>query len=115
MAGTNGTSLPAALGTRVPQLAAWLTQHGVDFLLGGGGQFVQMYLVDRLARRHRIGVPEHPADHGCVSTRRSDADEPRSGRMRWRMTAGAALAAGAIAAAGFLSLNRVSEFLYYQF
>jgi alginate O-acetyltransferase complex protein AlgI len=114
MVGANGTSLPSAVAARFPGLAAFASQYGVEFTLGAGGQFVQMVCWIALLTVIALACPN--TQQLMASYRPGlDAREAPPARLRWRLTVGAAIAGGAIAAAGVLSLNRVSEFLYYQF
>ena len=109
MAGLNGVALPAAIGSRLPQLA----ELGVAFDLGGGTRFVAawawivaLFLVARFAPNTQeiMGRFEPALDHDGSSARRG-----------WRPTRGWALASASIAVLGVLSLAQVSEFLYFQF
>jgi hypothetical protein len=114
MLGLNGIAVPAAIGFYAPSLLEKLSQHGVEIVLGGGGQFLQMYSwiivlatiaflfpnTQEVMARYKPGI---------------GAPSPSRSLYEWRLTPTNAAIAAVIAAAAFLSLNHVSEFLYYQF
>jgi len=116
MAGANGTSVPYALASRLPAAAAWLQAHGVDLSLGGGAQFLQLWAglaslafiafvcpnTQQIMRLYRPGL-------GAVEA------PTMLGSLQWRPSRAAAIVVALLAVVGFLSLDRVSEFLYYQF
>jgi D-alanyl-lipoteichoic acid acyltransferase DltB (MBOAT superfamily) len=114
MTGYHGVALPAAFASRMPAVADWMTRHGVDFSLGGGGQFLQMYAGIAVLAVIALALPN---TQELLARFRPGLGAPAAGvtLLEWRLTPARAIAAGALAAAGFLSLNRVSEFLYYQF
>ena len=114
MAGRHGVALPAAVAARMPAVGEWLARHGVDFALGGGARFVQTYAAVAALAAIALAAPN---TQQLMARFRPGLGAPAAGqtRLEWRLTPARAWAAGLLAAAGFLSLNRVSEFLYYQF
>ncbi|BBE35469.1 MBOAT family O-acyltransferase [Sphingosinicella microcystinivorans] len=114
MAGLNGVSLPAALFARLGPLRSGLETLGVEASVGGGGVFVATWLwiiilfalarfapsTQQIMGRYRPGLGFEAA----VAV-----------RLSWRPAVRWAMFTGALAAAGLLALNQVSEFLYFQF
>jgi D-alanyl-lipoteichoic acid acyltransferase DltB (MBOAT superfamily) len=114
MAGLRGVALPAIVGTALPGLGSWLDAHGVRLTLESGSEFVAMYggigvasfVAFFLPNTQQIMTRYRPALGSCRLPVTS---------FQWRPTVTFGAIAGALAAAGFMSLHRVSEFLYYQF
>jgi D-alanyl-lipoteichoic acid acyltransferase DltB (MBOAT superfamily) len=114
MAGLNGVALPVAYTSLLGPVAAVLEGLGVQFKLGGGAQFMSMYLwivvlggiaflfpnTQELMREHEPAL---------------DYASPYSGRIRWSPSGAWGVVIAALAACGVLSLARQSEFLYFQF
>jgi D-alanyl-lipoteichoic acid acyltransferase DltB (MBOAT superfamily) len=114
MAGQNGAAFPEAVAMHFPSLAGTLSWFGMKFTPGGGGDFLRMCVwlaillaiifltpnTQQILARYRPGL---------------GAPDPVSCRLSWTPSRGWAVACAIVAAMGFLSLHRVSEFLYYQF
>jgi hypothetical protein len=115
MAGMHGVALPNAIAVHLPTAAPLLERIGVQFKLGGGGEFVRMYAW--IAALLAI-VFLAPNTQEIMARFRPGLDAaPRLAPawLQWRPTAAWAIGCAIVAGCGFLSLHRVSEFLYYQF
>ncbi len=123
MAGANGIALPNAVAVRLGPGWEVLQRLGIGSYLGGGSDFVSMWLwiavllpvallcpntQEIVARIRRVPEPHHSAVVEPVS-------DPAGRRLAWRPTPAWAVASGVVAAVGVLSLTGVSEFLYFQF
>ena len=114
MAGLNGVSLPAAIFDAWPELKPALLQAGVQSSLGGGGQFASTWLwiialsciVFLAPNTQEIMRRFEPA---------LDYAARGASRIAWRPSRAWMVGMAVIAACGVTSLNRVSEFLYFQF
>jgi alginate O-acetyltransferase complex protein AlgI len=116
MAGFNGVSLPAALGTYLgPSTHAALERLGVAFHLGGGAHFVFQYSWIVALLPLVMLAPNTQEILGRFQPALNFRGPPASAHLAWRPTAGWAALVAAITACGLLSLTRASEFLYYQF
>jgi alginate O-acetyltransferase complex protein AlgI len=114
MAGLNGVSLPTAIFARLGPLRSGLETLGVEASIGGGGVFIAAWLwiiilfalarfapnTQQIMGRYRPGLGFEAAE---------------AVRLSWRPAVRWAMFTGALAAAGLLALNQVSEFLYFQF
>lgn len=116
MAGFNGVALPQAFADRLP----WLTQLGgpiqLQFYLGGGGRFVELWMwvvlaasiaffapnTQEIMRRVRPALPSDIFNGPWIP-------------LVWKPRLAWAIGIGVLAAIGFLSLSNPSEFLYFQF
>jgi D-alanyl-lipoteichoic acid acyltransferase DltB (MBOAT superfamily) len=115
MAGAHGFTLPDAFVYRLSSFATVLTHLGLRFTPGGGAAFVKtcawiavlLPVVFLWPNTQEIMSRFRPALGATL------AAIPRW--QRWSPRAGWAAFAGVVAAAGLLSLNRHSEFLYFQF
>ena len=116
MAGVHGVALPAGLAAYLGlDLRGMLAGWGVAFPLGGGSRLVFQYLWILVLLPLVMLAPNTQEILG----RFEPALGLRGGnvltRFALRLTPGWGALAGAVTAAGLLSLSRVSEFLYYQF
>lgn len=118
MVGINGVSLPEAFAPIFGGSRGALGALGVEFSLGGGGQFVSTYgwvialgLVVFLApNTQEIMRRWRPAlDDVRVAGNRTTVWPAWSPSVRW------ALLMSLVVIAGILSLSHPSEFLYFQF
>jgi D-alanyl-lipoteichoic acid acyltransferase DltB (MBOAT superfamily) len=120
MLGGFGLTLPDAIGLRIGSLKPWLENAGVVFSLGGGSRFVETWgwtlfaafvafalpNTQQITRRFDPALDARPASRQGSERMASFEFEPS---RRW------ALLLGLLAVASLLSLNRPSEFLYFQF
>jgi hypothetical protein len=118
--GLNGAAIPAAILTRLDMLQPLTEALHIGTFLGGGANFIANYLwiaaaafitfafpnTQELLRRYVPALPDS-----------RQAKQPAFALipLRWKPTAGWAIAIGLAGAAGALSLTRPSEFLYFQF
>jgi alginate O-acetyltransferase complex protein AlgI len=125
MAGLNGVALPAGFAAYLGPLPALLGRIGIEFTLGAGMNFILNYLwiaalfviVFFLPNSQQFMSRHDP------SLLSADPTNPRSPlpfplpqyRLHWLPARSWALAMGAMGALGLLTLNRVTEFLYFQF
>ena len=122
MIGLHGVALPDALGRSLGPVRTWLEASGVAFTPGGGRRFVAAWSwvvtlglvaffwpnTQTLMRRYK------PALDLPRGETLDTVPAPLS-RLVWAPRKSWALVCGIVAAACLLSLNRVSEFLYFQF
>jgi alginate O-acetyltransferase complex protein AlgI len=116
MAGFDGLSLPAGLLAQLGALGEWLTSHGVlADPMSGGRQFlhalawIAALLAIALAAPNSLDLMRsfEPALHFQAA--------PAPQRFAAALTLPWALLLGSLLLAGMVSLNRISEFLYWQF
>lgn len=115
MVGAHGIALPNAIAVHFPAAGTLLKGFGVQFRLGGGAAFVHMYvwIVALLAI-----VFLAPNTQQIMGRFRPGLDASTHALRvwpQWQPTLRWAIACALVAGCGFLSLHRVSEFLYYQF
>lgn len=122
MAGLNGIRVPAILLTLHPDLESWLGFFGIEPLLGGGSRFVFTYLwVIGLGTLSFVFPNTQEIIPQAVDFVRHDPPAYNGGNGRqlisfqWSPTPLWAVAFGIAFAFGVLAMNRVSEFLYFQF
>jgi D-alanyl-lipoteichoic acid acyltransferase DltB (MBOAT superfamily) len=118
MAGMHGVALPAAFADVLTPVRPFLDTAGVDYYLGGGRRFVETYVAvfaagalvfffpntQEIMARYRPGLGAPIAAQNTAPI-----------RLNWRPSLVWATSMGILALAGFLALNRPSEFLYFQF
>ena len=114
MIGQNGASIPYAFTVYFPSLASSLSAIGFKFTPGGGGELVQMY--EWIAILMTV-IFLAPNTQQILARYRPGLGSPGAWapRLAWRPSRAWAVACAVIGAIGFLSLHRVSTFLYYQF
>jgi D-alanyl-lipoteichoic acid acyltransferase DltB (MBOAT superfamily) len=116
MAGLNGIALPAGFVSYLgPALRTALEGWGVAFPLGGGSRLAFQYLWILALLPLAMLAPNTQEILGRFEPALNCRAERVQTRLAWRLTPGWGALAGAVTAAGLLSLSRVSEFLYYQF
>jgi alginate O-acetyltransferase complex protein AlgI len=115
MAGLHGVSLPSAVAVHYPSAASFLARAGVQFTLGGGAEFIRMYAWIMALLALVFLAPNTQEIMGRFRPGLDAAPRVVPGWMQWQPTAGWAIGCAIIAGCGFLSLHRLSEFLYYQF
>lgn len=121
MTGFHGVGIPEAVGIRLGGFKPMLEQAGVTFFLGGGSRFLETWAWVAVAAGIVFFLP-----NTYEITRRFDpaldvpdqAGQGNTGPARifvWTPSRRWATALGILALASVLSLNRPSEFLYFQF
>jgi D-alanyl-lipoteichoic acid acyltransferase DltB (MBOAT superfamily) len=122
MFGVHGATLPDALGRALGPLRTGVEGLGIAFTPGGGARFVSAWSwivglglvaffwpnTQALMRRFEPALVTRDEDF-------SPGAPARVARLAWAPTNRWALVMGLAAATALLSLNRVSEFLYFQF
>lgn len=121
MSGGFGMALPEAIGDRLGVLRPFLENTGITFYLGGASRFLENWVWIAVAATLTFFFPNtqqiirrfEPALHFDAST------EKVSGRIAdiliWVPSRRWAVGIGFLALTGILSLNRPSDFLYFQF
>lgn len=118
MAGGFGIALPDAVGGRIGALRLVLEKNGVMFFQGGGARFVETWTWVTVGATIAFFLPNSQR-----LVRRFDpaldfdssADGVNTQWLVWSPSRSWAIAIAFLLVAGFLSLNRPSEFLYFQF
>ncbi|WP_395402226.1 hypothetical protein ACHMW6_29130 [Pseudoduganella sp. UC29_106] len=119
MAGLHGVTLPDAIGARIGGLKQAVEALGVQWTLGGATRFIETWAwvifagfiafrmpnTQEILRGHDPALDAHP-ERGAA---------PERSRLVWRPSPRWAVAMGVLAVLGVLSLNRPSDFLYFQF
>lgn len=113
MVGLNGIDVPDAFIYHIGSLSTWLIAHGITFTPGGGRDFVMNYvwvtvllpIVFLTPNTQQLMSRFHPA-LGADNT---------SSKIAWGADWRWVCVMTLVLAAGLLSLNRPSEFLYFQF
>lgn len=115
MVGLDGVSLPQALLTRLGGFAETLLHWGVQTNLTSGAAFLQAWMWILVLGWMAMALPNSLE----VLARFEPALQFQKGRQQIRMALALdgrwAVLVGVLLAGGVLSLNRVSEFLYWQF
>jgi hypothetical protein len=115
MAGLNGLMLPEQWQPELGAFAQWLGQHGVTFgdmlSVFQGGQEV-LWIGGLL-----LIVWVAPDTQDIMVAREPEHDRGGTGRqvVQWRPTLSWAMTVALMALVSLLSLNQVTEFLYFQF
>jgi D-alanyl-lipoteichoic acid acyltransferase DltB (MBOAT superfamily) len=123
MAGADGAQLPNGLAFVLRPFHAIMSAVGIGFADGSGTQLVKTYLWVFALSAIALLLPstqELTARFDPVLESAEIAKSTRplarwTGGLRWSMSSGWAIAGGAIAFFGIISITRVSEFLYWQF
>jgi D-alanyl-lipoteichoic acid acyltransferase DltB (MBOAT superfamily) len=127
MAGLNGVALPMAVGERLGDLALWLRQFGVTFAWTSGHDFMMTYLWIAALLAASLLLPnslEMLAEYEpALGFPAPDPTVPQSrllgwitgGSLRWNPEWRWAVGMAGISVIAVLGLQRVSEFLYWQF
>lgn len=118
MTGSFGIALPDAVGAHLGPFRAVLESGGVNFFLGGGGRFVETWAWVLFAAAIAFGLPNTQQFVGrfdpALDFHLSFAGSPAR-RLVWMPSSRWAIAVAVLFVACLLSLNRPSEFLYFQF
>ncbi len=115
MAGAHGVALPNVVSLHFPAAATLLQGFGVRFTLGGGSVFARMYGWIGALPAIVFLAPNTQEIMGRFRPGLDAAPQVLRVWPQWRPTLGWAFGCAVVAGCGFLSLHRVSEFLYYQF
>lgn len=118
MSGGFGIALPDVIGARLGALRLFAESNGMTFYQGGGARFVETWgwvaggaaVAFFLPNTQQIVRRFDPA-----LDFRAAIDEGRTQNLVWFPSPQWAIAIGLLMVAGLLSLNRPSEFLYFQF
>jgi alginate O-acetyltransferase complex protein AlgI len=118
MTGGFGISVPDVIGARLGSLRLAVESSGITFFQGGGARFVETWswvtagaaIAFILPNTQQIVRRFDPALEPVGTT-----NDAREQRLVWLPSPPWAIAMGLLMVAGLLSLNRPSEFLYFQF
>ncbi len=110
MVGQFGIGLPASIGLQLGAARPLLEQWGVVFYLGGGGRFLETWFWIALASLIAFAFPNTQQIMGYCEER-IETMIRRSWHPSWRWS----IYIGGILFVSMLSLNKPSEFLYFQF
>ncbi|MGE5545652.1 MAG: MBOAT family O-acyltransferase [Solirubrobacterales bacterium] len=114
MVGLNGVALPDAIPTRLPEVAAVLSWGGIAFDTSSMTALLELGLWVAALLPIVLFCPnalEIMADYDPAIA----LGAPKAGRLAWYPSVRWASASAALMAGGVFALNRVSEFLYWQF
>jgi alginate O-acetyltransferase complex protein AlgI len=120
MLGASGFEIPAGIVARLGDLGSSLVAKGVVPVLGGGSLIVSNYVWVILAGAIALALPNvaqifNQHDSGLFENDSVFAGIRDSRLLRWNYNNRWALAVALAGTAGILTLQRVSEFLYFQF
>lgn len=121
MAGLHGVTLPEGVVRQAPRLAHALAEAGVRFqpgrLIDAFNLWIVIPLAIALAAPNVLEIMREakPAITAPNPTRSGGRLHRLSEHLSWRPTAAWALLTAVIAVSDLLSLNKVTEFLYWQF
>lgn len=122
MLGGFGSSLPDSIGNQLGPLKQHLEELGISFYLGGGTRFLQTYTWVLLAGVIAFSLPNTQqlmAHFEPALDYRREGNAAFSGSLKrplsWRPTVRWAAWTGILVVASLLSINRPTEFLYFQF
>ncbi len=125
MFGLNGLALPEGFAGYLGSMPAVLGSFGIHFTLGAGANFALNYLwitglfaIAFFLPNSQQFLSRH--DPSLLSVDPTNPQSPRPSRLpqyrlHWLPTKPWAIAMGAMGAAGLLTLNRITQFLYFQF
>lgn len=119
LTGSFGFGIPNAIGIRLGNLKTPLEQMGVEFYLGGGARFIESWSWITIAAFITFLLPNTQEIMRKFDPA-LDFDSSRQTRSLmknkpWLPDKGWALTLGIVATLCLLSLNKPSEFLYFQF
>nr|WP_229422510.1 MBOAT family O-acyltransferase [Pseudoduganella umbonata] len=116
MAGGHGVQLPATLGAHLGGLKATLDGMGIGWYQGGTVRFIETWGWVTAAGAIAFALPNtQQIMHRFAPALDAAGDGPASSLLAWRPARRHAVLVGALAVLGVLSLNRPSDFLYFQF
>ncbi|HJV02539.1 MAG TPA: MBOAT family protein [Burkholderiaceae bacterium] len=114
MSGANGVALPDAFGSRFGGLLPLMERWGITFYGGGGSQFIDTWSAVAAAAAIVFLCPNTQQIMARFAPA-LDCRTQRASRLAWAPTRAWGAAIGVIALLDLLSLNRPSDFLYFQF
>lgn len=120
MLGLSGFELPAGLLARAGGLGSLLSELGFVAVHGGGAQFVTNYIWVLVSAAIVLALPNvaqifNRYEPVLYESDRAFSDIRDTGVFSWSYSNRWALAVSLGAVAGILTLQQVSEFLYFQF
>lgn len=119
LTGGFGFGIPNAIGTRLGNLKTLLEQMGMEFYLGGGSRFIESWSWITIAALITFLLPNtQEIMRNFNPALDFDLKQPPLSFMKnnpWTPNKEWALTLGIIATLCLLSLNKPSEFLYFQF
>lgn len=117
MSGEFGIALPDAIGNRIGSFKLPLEKAGVSFFLGGGRQFMETWAWTTFAAFLAFALPntQEITQKFEPALDFSSHARPPAKFLAWTPSRRWAVLIGLLAVASLLSLNRPSEFLYFQF
>ncbi len=123
MAGLNGISIPEALAAHLGSLAPVAQQMGIKVDLGGGADFLATYAWIAALFAIAVWAPNSQELVAAYAPalgfgRAASHEVGQSGwtrRLRFQLSRRWAFATALCTACGILSLNHVTQFLYFQF
>lgn len=120
MLGMSGFAIPAGILARTGALAEHLANLGFVAVHGGGSLFVTNYLWIGVSALVALGLPNvaqvfHKHDPVLYENDRVFGDRRSSRLFSWDFNHRWAFAVAVAGVAGILTLQQVSEFLYFQF
>ena len=120
MTGSFGVGLPQAIGNQLGGLRPALEGIGMTFFLGGGTQFFETWTWVAAAALIAFTCPNTQEILGSFTPALElhSAHLPKgwlAETLRWTPTRSWAIALGTLLVLSLLSLNRPSQFLYFQF
>lgn len=114
MSGANGIALPDAFASRLGGVLPAMRRMGITFYGGGGSQFVETWSAVAAAAAVVFLCPNTQQIMARYSPT-LDGGQHRPSWLAWAPTRAWGVAIGVVALFGLLSLNRPSDFLYFQF
>lgn len=120
MLGASGFELPAGIVARLGTGGEWITALGIEATHGGGARMVANYLWVAAAGLAALSLPNVPQifhRYEPVQYERAGAfaGQREAGLLSWDMRLRWSVAVAVAGLAGVLTLQQVSEFLYFQF
>ncbi|NND66864.1 MAG: MBOAT family protein [Halioglobus sp.] len=120
MFGFSGFEVPAGILVRAGAMGEWATAAGVTAVQGGGSVLVANYLWIIATAPIILLLPNvaqifHRHDPVLYESDRIFAGQREAGALSWDYRTGWAVFVSAAGVAGVMTLQQVSEFLYFQF
>lgn len=118
MAGLYGVIVPAGFAYALQPIQGWLEAIGMRFGDSSGAELIEMYLWVATLLSIALFLPNtQELLESCSPVYESNGAATSKGwwPLRWSPSRRWAVATGAIAFVGIISITRVSEFLYWQF
>jgi hypothetical protein len=123
MSGLQGAFLPSGLLFALHPIAKYLGYLHIHIIDESGSEFVKTYLWDCallfvafvMPATQQIMAKYHPVLEASTKAAAEKLSRPIPSILRWAPTTPWAIAAGALAFVGAISITHTSEFLYWQF